>query len=245
MIAGDWHKQTRWAESVISLASAKGVSNIFQVGDFGLWPGRGGLDFLDDVNNSARGHNVVIRTLRGNHDSAEWERLLTNQDANRHDPITGGVYVRSRIVLMPRTARFDFGGKFFQVVGGAVSVDKDYRIPGESWWPEEEITDAEVDAIPAGKVDVLLTHDCSNRTPWRNRMKPDLDSVAHRQRIDKVLDKTTPDLHFHGHMHEWYDWENRVGGDEWTQTYGLHRDSGQNAQGILDTDTMEFKPLNH
>lgn len=244
MIAGDWHGNAPWAQRVISLAAKNNIRTIFQVGDFGLWPGRSGMDFLDDVNTAARRHGITIRTLRGNHDWNEWERHVEGVTQFNFDAITEGAYVRSHIVLMPRTTRFEFGDRQVQVAGGAVSIDKAWRRPGESWWAEEELTDAEVDAIEETKVDVLLTHDCSNRTPWGKRIKPDLDSQAHRQRIDRVLAKTSPEIHFHGHMHEWYDWMNPVNATQWTQTYGLSMDGAWNSQGILDFDTLKFEAVN-
>ena len=113
------------------------------------------------------------------------------------------------------------------------------------------MTDAQVDSLLAGrfdkregrkglKVDYLLTHDCSDRTPWRSRLKPDIDSQIHRQRIDRVLDGIKPAYHFHGHMHQRYDWMNRVGAEDWTQTYGLECNAELDSWGILDLDTDEF-----
>lgn len=246
-IAGDWHGNGRWAERVIERVANRGVRHLFQIGDFGLWPGIGGVKYLDVVNSMARKTGVTVYALRGNHDWNWWEELL-GSDFSVRDNITGGVYVRSHIVLLPRTGSFFLGfpeehRREIFVAGGAVSIDKSYRVVGESWWVEEQLTDAEVEAIPERRFDILLTHDCSNKTPFRDRLKPDLDSVAHRQRIDRVLAKTSPKVHFHGHMHTWYDWMNPVGPRDWTQTYGLEMDGDQRATGILDLKTLEFNLL--
>lgn len=241
-ICGDWHGRAPWAERIIGLMARNDVHQVFQVGDTGIWPGHSGMEFLERTNEAARRHRTTIYALRGNHDWNLWEHLLADPYSIR-DEDTGGVFVRSNMVLMPRTTRFTISGRTVQVAGGAVSIDKAWRT-SESWWAEEELTDAEVDAIEETKVDVLLTHDCSNRTPWGQRIKPDLDSQIHRQRIDRVLAKTSPEIHFHGHMHEWYDWQNMVNDTQWTQTYGLSMDGAWNSQGILDFDTLEFEVVN-
>ena len=61
-------------------------------------------------------------------------------------------------------------GKTFLCIGGGNSIDKMYRIPYISWWPEEEITYHDVDNAIANlgkvnnKVDYVLTHCCDSAT---------------------------------------------------------------------------------
>ena len=60
--------------------------------------------------------------------------------------------------------------KSFLCVGGAVSIDKMYRTPYVSWWPEEEITHHDVDNALCNlgkvnnKVDYVITHCCDTHT---------------------------------------------------------------------------------
>jgi hypothetical protein len=123
--------------------------------------------------------------------------------------------------------------------------------PGTLWWPNEELTDQDVMAIQniTGQADYLFTHDCSNHTQWKNRLKPDADSERHRRRIDKVIATTKAKMHFHGHMHEKYDWLNSRShgfyspdepGAIVTQTYGLECNKDFDSWGILDTETNKF-----
>ena len=61
-------------------------------------------------------------------------------------------------------------GKRFLCIGGAVSIDKMYRVPYVSWWPEEEITFHDIDnaiknlAKVDNKVDYVVTHCCDTPT---------------------------------------------------------------------------------
>lgn len=60
--------------------------------------------------------------------------------------------------------------KTFLCLGGAVSIDKMYRTPYMSWWPEEEITNRDIDNAIYNlkkvkyKVDYVLTHCCDTHT---------------------------------------------------------------------------------
>lgn len=60
--------------------------------------------------------------------------------------------------------------KTFLCIGGAVSIDKMYRIPYVSWWPEEEITYHDIDNALSNlekvnnKVDFVITHCCDTPT---------------------------------------------------------------------------------
>ena len=61
-------------------------------------------------------------------------------------------------------------GKTFFCMGGAVSIDKIYRTPYISWWPEEEITYRDIDNAISNlnkhnnKVDYVITHCCDTKT---------------------------------------------------------------------------------
>jgi hypothetical protein len=181
--------------------------------------------------------------------------------------------VRRRILLAPKAHQWSWAGKKFIGAGGAVSVDKHYRLakergdkevlasygelrssasgPKTLYWPNEQLTDEDVYAIKSfGEADFLFTHDCSDYTPFKGRLKPDIDSQMHRKRIDTVLAATTPKFHFHGHMHTKYDWENpyphgytpfdedydgRV-----TRTIGLEAFTDFNSWGVLDVEDEQW-----
>lgn len=243
LVLGDTHGQRGPAVKAVKKAANQQAGKIVQVGDFGLWTHfRDGVTFLDDLNEACRQFGIKFYAVGGNHENWDhWEWFIENNPRDKY----GFAHVRSHIMLAPRTHFWKWDDKQMAAAGGAVSVDKGWRILEQGknrtlWWDNEELTDEHVEALPNQKVDYLFTHDCSNRTPFKARLKPDADSQIHRQRIDRVLDKLKPNLHFHGHMHEKYDWVNRVGADHWTQTYGLDRDGALWNHGVLDTQTDEF-----
>ena len=61
-------------------------------------------------------------------------------------------------------------GKTFFCLGGACSIDKMYRTPHISWWPEEEINKHDIDNAIANlekvnnKVDYVITHCADTKT---------------------------------------------------------------------------------
>lgn len=231
-------------DKVIADSKHLDYAKIVQVGDFGLWDHlANGVKFLDDTNEKLRLHGRKMFALGGNHENWDhWNWYL----ANGPKTVDGFTMIRSHIFLIPRVHGWRWYDKRFYAVAGAASIDKQERLEREKngepkqWWWQEQITDAEIDEIPQLKREYLFTHDCSNRTPWGFQLVPDFDSQIHRQRIDRALERTLPKMHFHGHMHKRYEWVNRVGGDNWTDTFGLDCNGNKNSWGILDTEHNTF-----
>lgn len=256
-VVGDLHGNGRWASTVLRAMGNRKITHVFVVGDFGLWTHYAdGQKFLDEVQAAAEDNDLTVIAVGGNHENWDhWNWFVENFPTHR-----GMAMVRRRVLLAPKVHQFRLFNKQFVVAGGAVSIDKAYRLqrergtydpagfrieagtgPRTLWWPNETLTDEdEQKAIGYGKCDILLTHDCSDATPWKSRLKPDIDSTLHRQRIDNILRAVRPEVHFHGHMHEKYDWLNRTGAEHWTQTYGLACDGVVDSWGVFDTDTDEF-----
>lgn len=250
LIAGDTHGDLKSIEHKIEMAVKHGVQRIVVLGDFGLWWGFEGVKFLDDINARLKAANRQLFAIPGNHEHHDyWDALYKHGPKSR-----GWAYARTHVLLAPKVLDFVWGGKQFVVAGGAVSIDKDYRLQYEHdtgkriWSANEQLTDDQVEEIlssrfagPSGvKVDYLLTHDCSDKTPWRSRLRPDFASQIHRQRIDRVLRGIQPANHFHGHMHQRYEWENLTGDDHWTATYGLECNRDVDSWGILDLSDDSF-----
>ena len=256
MCYGDTHGDTKEHLRLIGIAADFGIQKMYQMGDCGFFTAfRDTWIGIERVQTVLANANITDHWVRGNHDDPdEWDHICNKYPRSKH----GWGVLRENIFLAPRVHYFKHNKRRFLAVGGAVSIDKAYRLsaeraPGTLWWPNEIITDEDVDNVQDRKIDVLFTHDCSNRTPFWGRLKPDLDSMMNRQRVDQILEKAKPDFHFHGHMHTKYEWDNPVTDDHYTITYGLEcnpkamryggkyvRDDKYENWGIFDTDTMEF-----
>ena len=72
-------------------------------------------------------------------------------------------HVRDHVIHLMRGERYEIGGASFFVCGGGHSIDRAWRTPHKSWWPQEVPDDAERARIAAaarraGEVDYVLTH---------------------------------------------------------------------------------------
>ena len=256
MIAGDTHGHDFILRRKAEIARDLNINLIFVVGDFGLWPGPEGVKFLDAVQRAAEDFSVSIVALPGNHeDHDQWEKWLDFAPKSKRGNFS---MVRSRVALTPKVHPFKIGGKRFYVCGGAVSIDRAWRKPGKSWWPNETFSPEDLASVQKYKgppVDYLLTHDAPDYTPWGFNLVPDPLSKNNRERIDEAIKVLRPGMHFHGHMHRKYEWDNYeshgshstawgVDESEWnghiTKTYGLECDGEDYSWGVLDTKTDEF-----
>src|SRR6478609_1834035 len=142
LIAGDTHGDIRNVRHKIDMAKKVGdIQRIYVLGDFGLWWGHEAVVFLDEINDYARANNIHVFALPGNHENHEyWTQLTTHPVATS----SGHVYVRSNVLLAPKVHDFVWAGKQFVVAGGAVSIDKAYRLEYEAakgkkiWSPNEQ-----------------------------------------------------------------------------------------------------------
>jgi Calcineurin-like phosphoesterase len=207
-LAGDWHGDTSWARHVIESArpAAAGRRVIIQLGDFGVWPGRGGQRYLDSVARCLRDNNAVCLFLDGNHE--DFPQLTSY-------PIDGDGLrqVRPGLFHLPRGTRWVWHGVRFLALGGATSLDRPWRTPMLDWWSDEELSPRDFDrAIAGGPCDVLLSHDAPAgvevpNLPPRSTWDPvELHRADnHRSVVREIVDATRPAFIFHGHFHSRYD----------------------------------------
>lgn len=259
LMAGDTHGDFRNVKHKIDKAVEHGIQRIVILGDFGLWWGFDGVKFIDEINAYAAKHNRQIFAIPGNHENYDWWNSAVANAKKSQATSHGWAYLRTNVLLSPRVHEFRWNHKQFVVAGGAVSIDRASRLEYErhkgkrAWSPDEQLSEGELESLMAMsrgfgyagvKTDYLLTHDCSNKTPFYSRLKPDIDSEIHRKRIDSVLKGFNPKFHFHGHMHTRYDWMNFVGEKNgeavYVQTYGLECNNDWWSWGVLDLGTDEF-----
>lgn len=180
---------------------APDVTTIMQLGDWWMPAAE-----MDDA--FADSNITSIYVTNGNHEP--WEKV--SRILNKHPG--EAVRVSEIVWLLPRPARLSIGGRRVLSLGGASSVDRESRIEGLTWWPDEAITDSHVAAaIAGGPADLMLTHESPAGTPVRavreilrsnphSFPKAALEaSAASRARVSEVWDAVRPELLAHGHMH--------------------------------------------
>ena len=198
--AGDWHANTRWAEAAITYAAEHGADVIVQLGDFGY---NFRAPFVNGLEKALSRTGLRLLFVDGNHE--DFPRLLGY-------PVrpNGLRQISSRVWHLPRGFRWEWGGISWLAVGGAHSVDRPWREPGVSWWPQEAVTDDDISqAVGGGPADVLVAHDCPAGVPIPGLAESahlwpaeELAAAeAHRAKLRTVVDAVRPSAIWHGHFH--------------------------------------------
>jgi hypothetical protein len=244
-IAGDWHGNTAWAVRAVGKISAllprDGPRVILQLGDFGIWPGRDGREYLSRLDAALDAASADLCFVDGNHeDFPQLAGLRPGPDGRER--------VTERIWHLPRGCRWRWHGRDWLALGGAVSLDRAVRTAGVDWWPEEEITRRQAaSVIDAGPADVMVTHECPAGVEHAFPPVPpswsaaDLRrSDAHRGLLREVVLAVRPRWLMHGHLHMSY--QRRVDlGNGPIEVTGLDRDGALSGNwAILDAVSMRW-----
>lgn len=262
MFAGDTHGRVDTVKHIIEEANDHDCDAVFQLGDFGYWEhAPEGVKFLDDVGKMAYDQVLPWYFLDGNHDKTSL--LLQNYD-ERDDE--GFIKVREYVYYAPRGHRWTWDGLRFASFGGAYSVDKAWRIQqeykiagqifqknkyrpdskkqpinssGTLWFPEEEMTDIDMDEFlkDTTPVDIMLAHDKPRAAnpDWNRKDSP--ECWPNQDRLQKAVRTLQPKLFLHGHLHYQYVDQIRCGDDDmFTTVRGLNADGGPGTCMVLDLD---------
>lgn len=211
MFVGDTHgNEMFWRKAIFPAVVQHEVEIIVQLGDFGVWPGKPGTAYLDQLDKLCAKHGVPIWFVRGNHDDTT---QLTMGDAGDGETL---VALRPNIFQIVDGAMIDIDGETLLGVGGAVSIDKDMRVEGRSWWANEFTDIASIDRAvysePKRKIDYVVTHDVPEQVDivsklfiaTGHQMKADTASRNNRAVLGLLFQKLQtrkPKVWLHGHYH--------------------------------------------
>ena len=225
LLAGDWHANNQWIQKTIRRAKSAGCDAVVQLGDtFYAAPVR--FPSIRVTHKACEEADLHVYWIDGNHDC---HRSLAELPVN---PATGFKDVTDRVHYIPRGTRWVWNEVRFLGLGGAFSVDKDYRLASGAFWsPDETITYAQAhQAAHGGEVDVMFTHDVPLGVPPHLYGVDDSGdrwplSTANRQLVRWVVDETRPRLLVHGHYHRRYSYNLALEDGHHVQVEGLHRDT--------------------
>jgi Calcineurin-like phosphoesterase len=215
LVAGDWHTDRMWAVNTILDQVPRHLAGeaqriILQLGNLGVWPGFEGAQFLAAVSQALTITDAELWFVDGNHeDHTRLSKYLQNW---KNSGDLADCYVTERVLWLPRGYRWEWHGRTWLAAGGGVSLDKAGRAEGVSWWPGEELSDAQAAAIVAdGPADVLVSHDCPSGVVHAFPDPPNWWDPAditraeqHGQRLQRVVDDLQPAHIMHGHLHRGY-----------------------------------------
>jgi hypothetical protein len=246
LVAGDWHGNREWALNVIKrvpeLLPGEQKRLVLQLGDFGIWPGTGGRQYLGAVAAVLELMNAELWFVDGNHE--DFPQLARMAAGTLPD---GRVVVHTNIYHLPRGHRWQWHGRTWLACGGGVSLDRAGRVEGRDWWPQEEITGEQETAIIAGgHADVMVCHDCPSGVAHTFSRPPswwapeDLSrNSAHRERLQRITAAVRPAHLMHGHLHRAYQRSCDFGYGG-VQVTGLAADGVMRNFAVLDIELMKW-----
>jgi len=173
-------------------------------GDFGgVWTGdRSDDDILDYHENKP----YTTLFVGGNHE---------NYDALSTYPVkrwNGGMVhqIREHVFHLMNGQIFLIGGKTFFIMGGATSVDRQYRTEHETWWPQEEPSEEDFQIARenlsrnGNKINYIISHTVPEKVR-KNAFVPMKDFLDYESGVEKFLDGILEDVEyekwFAGHIH--------------------------------------------
>lgn len=212
-IAGDWHGNWRWAVACIDSFGKAGIKSVFQLGDFGIWPGQRGEEYLGKLRRVLEDYDMTLYVTLGNHE--DYDQVAAHEKDEQ-----GIAWFRHNIAVLPRVYAFTHRSRNFLSLGGAPSIDKEYRTKGHDWWSQEMISDADADLAietteefkDSGGVGVMFAHDApdggtlavqriidGNPQGWsRSAINY---ATEGRTRMNNVVYAVKPEVFLHGHYH--------------------------------------------
>ncbi len=168
-------------------------------GDFGLvWDNSPKENKLLDRMNDRRFTTLFVQ---GNHENTDLLKQYRVEDWN------GGKVrkIRDSVINLMHGQVYTIDGMKFFTMGGGSSVDKEYRIPGISWWADEIPSDGEFAEAKANldkvgwKVDYIITH----TTSMKNMVK--MNYIKEDSKLNKFFDMLQECLEYKiwyfGHFH--------------------------------------------
>jgi Icc-related predicted phosphoesterase len=204
LIAGDTHGDGVFLKALFRVAVEKQVEALIVCGDFGYWGHTSsGRRYLELARHLTEQSGITLLWADGNHENFDIldAYLKQHPDSTGPLPTPSSVGLLQNVLWVPRGHTFSLGGKLFMGFGGADSIDKQWRVLGESYWLGETIKQEQVDAVPEQRVDILITHEA----PLGHSLGYKDDDAAGREQrrlITEVAHRVHPAVVYCGHHHQ-------------------------------------------
>mgnify|MGYP004657922123 FL=1 len=133
-------------------------------------------------------YNFKFFCIQGNHE----ERPENISSYHEVEMFGGKVFVEDEypnLIFAKNGELYNIDGKSILVIGGAYSIDKDYRISkGYPWFKDEQLTEQErldiLDKYSGKHVDIILSHTCPLKYEPKESFKLSLPQIA----VDKSME---------------------------------------------------------
>jgi hypothetical protein len=225
IVCGDLHGE--WGH-LNKLINKKKPEIILQTGDFGWFPKMHetyGVSAYSYMEKRIKFNQYGIKNIHqdisstkvywcpGNHE--DWWSIRDELDT-----MSGKVETQKDVFYMKRGEILTLpDSRNILFIGGAYSIDKHWRKIGWDWFPEETITQKDIENLPEVRIDIVVSHTCplefqddlmtSDDGRCRQKFK-DPSMLA----LSYVLEKYNPPLWYFSHFHFYK--SGQTNGTAWT-----------------------------
>jgi hypothetical protein len=191
MVLGDVHGEFGRVSSLVNSCGNTPPKILLQCGDFGYFP---------RIDVERKKHKVKYPKLKeaklyfcdGNHENHWSLKELTNNE------------IFPNVFYMKRGSTLTLpDGRVVLFMGGAYSIDKKLRTMGYDWFPEEVISQKDVESIHGNmKVDIVISHTCpfAFDVPESPNFGDKINDPS-RHALSLILRVCKPSLWYFGHWH--------------------------------------------
>lgn len=156
-----------------------------------------------------KNYKIKLFCIRGNHEERP-ENITTYKEV---EMFGGKVFIEDKypnLIFAKDGEVYNIEGKTILVIGGAYSVDKEYRIMyGYNWFKDEQLSINEmnniIDKVKGKHFNIVLTHTCPYKYEPKEVFIQGLDQSKVDKTMEKFLDKIeeniTYDKWYCGHYH--------------------------------------------
>ena len=190
-LCGDIHGDFRRLTKVLADNDVHDAA-VIVLGDIGMFNKRSyrELSELFDTTND-------YYLIRGNHDNPEyWDRFCSTQN----------------VTFVKDFSAIEFNGLRFIVLGGAISIDRIYRVCGSSWWIDEPLPYAGIQHTDFSSYNGVLAHaglkplNLPSNEAFQSLIKstPNMERDLDKEKdvINKIIEENNNLKYwFHGHFH--------------------------------------------
>lgn len=248
-VMGDLHGDVQHALQAFKVFADRGVTCVVQLGDWGvLWPGTNWRIALRKISRALARHQMAMMVIDGNHEYfPKLQEFPIAADGIR--------WIAANIGHLPRGYRTQIGARYtLAALGGANSIDRRFRQEGVSWWPEEQISAADLRRLGSDHVDVLLGHEAplmDERVLEESARDAGYSPAdiayasASRVMFRQAVLQTRPRLTLGGHYHRHYDQTLSLPGQTHTTRVVVLDMNGKHRVNlaILHTTTLDLELL--
>lgn len=196
IIFGDTHAKFSFFEYCINnmIKAGNEFDAIIVCGDFGYWPRTNVAIEMAKFKTP-----VPIYFCDGNHEDFDILYEKVSDDVTE---------IMNNVFYVRRGGVVKFADKNFLFMGGALSIDRNWRVLGQSWFEQELITQTDLDKALSNKekIDVVISHTCPEMFFYHKVFdlfggKYDKFNDPSCRALNIILEEKRPDLWFFGHWH--------------------------------------------